>query len=337
MKVRQSIPALPDGQSDDLVVITASRKSNFVAVRLNATENLPKSPASWGISAGGQLAEPQGSAAFGRPGFQRVATIWEDASMGELMFGCPTVPVIRSSEVRFSIETYKLRPIFRWPLSYENCGEIIPVQSRSNWGVPTSGARYDSYHGLRIGSKNNNFTVGLRTTDVSTDGRIAPVERQRVGVASLTLGGRAQFKYWNDHSFWWWPMGDGGDQGDTAGIQFNYNLAYHQLSARDWSFRDLSLTLRLATGIPDRSSAKAMGDGEVYSEVQFSEINRGDIDLSTRLTNRKAMNLTVGLTVNADAVRHVTQGRLIHHNLKIPEFPQTGEAGAMIYFRLTDW
>jgi hypothetical protein len=74
-------------------------------------------------------------------------------------------------------------------------------------------------------------------------GRIMPVERQRVGVATLTLGGLAQFKYWNDHSFWWWPMGDGGDRGDTAGFQFNYNLGHHQLSAGDWSFKDLSLTL----------------------------------------------------------------------------------------------
>ena len=80
-----------------------------------------------------------------------------------------------------------------------------------------------------------------------------------------------------------------------------------------------------------------MDDGRVYSEVRFSEINRGDIDLSTRLMNQKAMNLTIGLTVNADAVRHATQDRLIHHTLGIPEFPQTGKREAMVYFRLTDW
>ena len=200
--------------------------------------------------------------------------------MGELMFGCPTVPVIRSSEVRFSIETHKIRPILDWPLAWDSCGEIIPVQPRLNWGVPTSGARYDSYNGIRIGSKDNNFSLGFRTTDASTDGRISLVERQRVGVAALTLGGVAQFKYWNDHSFWWWPMGDGGDQGDTAGFQFNYSLLHHRLSVGDWSFKDVCLTLRLATGIPNRSSATPMGDGQVYSEVQFNEINRGDIDLS---------------------------------------------------------
>lgn len=132
-------------------------------------------------------------------------------------------------------------------------------------------------------------------------------------------------------------MGDGGDQGDTAGFQFSYNLGHHRLSIRDWSFEDLSLTLRLATGIPNRNSAVPMGDGHVYSEVRFSEINRGDIDLSARLSNRYAQNLTVGITVNADAVRHATQDRLIHHTLGIPEFPQTGRFEAMMYLRLTDW
>jgi hypothetical protein len=257
--------------------------------------------------------------------------------MGDVLFGCPTVPVVHGSEVRFSLNEYKATPILTWPLTYESCGEVIPVQPRLQWGVPTYGARSDSYKGLRFGSAKNNLTLGFRSTDASSDGRLAPVERQRVGVASLTLGGLVQFRYWNDHSFWWWPMGDGGDQGDTAGFQFNYNLARHQLSAGDWAFKDLSLTLRLATGIPDRGSAVPMGDGEVYSRVSFSEINRGDIDLSTRLTNRRATNLTIGITVNADLVRHATQDRLIHHTLGIPEFPQTGKLEAMMYFRLTDF
>ncbi len=257
--------------------------------------------------------------------------------MGEFLFGCPTVPVIRGSEVRFSVDTYRARQILKWPLTYESCGEIIPVQPRLQWGIPTSGARYDSYNGIRIGSPLNNLTLGFRSTDVSGESRIGLAERQRVGVAALTLGGMAQFKYWNDHSFWWWPMGDGGDQGDTAGFQFSYNVGHHRLSIRDWSVEDLSLTLRLATGIPNRKSAVPMGDGQVYSEVRFSEINRGDIDLSARLRNRYAQNLTVGITVNADAVRHATQDRLIHHTLGIPEFPQTGRLEAMLYFRLTDW
>ncbi len=257
--------------------------------------------------------------------------------MGEVVFGCPTVPVVRGSEVRFSINTYKLTPLLEWPISYESCGEITPVQQRIQWGLPTLGARYDSYSGIRIGSPKNNLTLGFRSTDASSDGRFAAAENQRVGVASLTVGGMAQFKYWNDHKFWWWPMGDGGDQGDTAGFQFNYNLGAHNLSAGGWDFKELSLTLRLATGIPNRSSAVPMGDGQIYTSVAFDDINRGDIDLSTRLTNRKVGNLTVGLTVNTDAVRHATQDRLIHHNLGIPEFPQTGKSEVMMYFRLTDW
>ena len=256
--------------------------------------------------------------------------------MGDYVFGCPTVPAVGSSEVRFSIDTRKIRPIFNWPLTYESCGEIIPVQHRLQWGLPTLGARYDSYNGIRLGSHRNNFSLGFRSTDASSEGRYALAERQRVGVASLTLGGLVQFKYWNDHGFWWWPMGDGGDRGDTAGFQFNYNLGHHNLSVSDWAFRDVSLTLRLATGIPNRASARPMGDGQVYTQVEFGEINRGDIDLSSRLTNRRAQNLTLGITVNADAVRHATQDRLIHDNLGLPEFPQTGKLEVMVYFRLTD-
>jgi hypothetical protein len=256
--------------------------------------------------------------------------------MGDMLFGCPTVPVVLGSEVRFSINTNKTRRILDWPLSYETCGEIIPVQPRLQWGIATSGARYDSYSGLRFGSRNNNLALGFRSTNVSSESRIGPAENQRVGIASLTLGGRVQFKYWNDHFYWWWPMGDGGDQADTAGFQFKYNLAHHQLAVDDWAFRDFSLTLRLATGVPNRSSGRPMGDGQVYTEIRFNEINRGDIDLNTTLTSRKAMNLTVGITVDADAVRHAVQDRLIHHNLGIPEFPQTGKSEVMMYFRLTD-
>ena len=257
--------------------------------------------------------------------------------MGELLFGCPSVPVVRGSEVRFSIDESKLYPLFDWPLAGVSCGEITPSQQRIQWGVPANGSRYDSFLGARFGGARNNLTLGWRSTSASTDGRISAVERQRVGVASVTLGGLVQFKYWNDHYFWWWPMGDGGDQGDTAGLQFNYNLAAHQLHTGGWAFEDLSLTLRLATGIPNRASGVPMGDGQVYSEVAFSEINRGDVDLHTTLANRSATHLTVGLTVNADAVRHAVQDRTVHHTLGIPEFPQTGRFEVMLYLRLTDF
>lgn len=252
---------------------------------------------------------------------------------------CPTVPVIRGSEVRFSIEEpRRMLTLSHWPLAYVSCGEITPSSSlRTQWGVPTNGARYDSYSGLRLGSDRWNLTLGARSTHTSSDGRLAPVERQRVGVAALTLGGRVRFKYWNDHAFWWWPMGDGGDQGDTAGLQFAYNLAPHDLSLRGWAFEDVQLTLRLATGIPNRNSAQPMGDGYVYSEVRFGDVNRGDVELSTTLSDKGARRLEVGILVNSDAVRHATQDRAVHHTLGIPEFPQTGRFEAMMFMRLINW
>jgi len=257
--------------------------------------------------------------------------------MGEFLMACPSVPVIRGSEVRFSIDEHKVIPLRQWPLAYVGCGEITPSQPRIQWGVGTFGARYDSFTGLRLGSLRNNLTLGARSTNAGSEGAIAPAERQRVGVASLTLGGRVRFKYWNDHNFWWWPMGDDGDQGDTAGLQFSYNLGAHGLATGGWSFGDLSLTLRLATGVPNKNSGVPMGDGQVYSEVRFSDINRGDVDLHTTLSDSKARQLTLGVTVNSDAVRHAVQDRAVHRTLGIPEFPRTGQLGVMFYLRLTEW
>ena len=222
--------------------------------------------------------------------------------MGEFFAECPTVAVIRGSEVRFSVDESKIRRILNWPLSYVSCGEITPNQPRLQWGVPTHGARYDSFSGLTLGNARNNLTLGSRSTYVSGDSPMATLETQRVGVATVTLGGRVRFKYWNDHAFWWWPIGDGGDRGDTAGLQFSYNLGAHQLEASGWMFNDLSLTMRLASGIPNRNSAVPQGDGEVHTEVQFPSVDRGDIELSTSLTNRNAQRLELGITVNTGAM-----------------------------------
>lgn len=60
-----------------------------------------------------------------------------------------------------------------------------------------------------------------------------------------------------------------------------------RLAIDEWRFRDFSLTLRLATGIPNRASGKPVGDGQVYTSVAFDDINRGDIDLSTGLSNAR--------------------------------------------------
>ena len=98
--------------------------------------------------------------------------------MGDYVFGCPTVPVVRGSEVRFSIDERKIVPLFDWPLTYESCGEIIPVQHRLQWGLPTLGARYDSYNGIRVGSRRNNFSLGFRSTDFA-EGQRAFAEKRK--------------------------------------------------------------------------------------------------------------------------------------------------------------
>jgi hypothetical protein len=265
----------------------------------------------------------------------------ESFDMGDIFLGeCPTVAKVSGSEVQFSVQTNKTRKLSSWPFrpTWVACEDIAPAQYRSQWGVPIYGPRYDSYNGLRLGDERNNFTMGFRSTTAGSSSSIAPVENQRVGVASVTLGGQYRFKYWNDHLFWWWPMADGGDQGDTAGLQFSYNLEPHALSAgKYWSFSDLSLTLRLASGIPNRNSAVPMGDGEVYTDVAFNSVDRGDLSLSSTLQGRKGQRLELGITVNSGALRHAVQSDVVHRNLQIPEFPKTNQAEVMLYMRLTEF
>jgi hypothetical protein len=261
--------------------------------------------------------------------------------MGDLFLGaCPTVAKISGSEVQFSVETKKTKKLQSWPFrpTWISCEDIAPVQQRMQWGVPIYGSRYDSYNGLRFGSESNNFTMGFRSTTTGSLSSIAPVENQRVGVASVTLGGQYRFKYWNDHLFWWWPMADGGDQGDTAGLQFSYNLGSHGFKAgRYWTFSDLSLTMRLASGIPNRNSAAPMGDGQIYTDVAFNGVDRGDLSLSSTLQGKHGQKLELGITVNSGALRHAVQSDFIHKNLEIPEFPKTSNIEVMLFMRLTEF
>ena len=259
--------------------------------------------------------------------------------MGDtFMVECPSVATIHGSEVRFSIqEPLQSHRLLNWPLSGLQCGEITPTQRRLQWGVPTQGARYDSFLGLRFGDESNNLTLGARTTNTSSENPLRFVENQRVGVASITIAGQVRFKYWNDHAFWWWPMGDGGDQGDTAGLQFSYNLAQHKIFAGSWLFEQFNLTLRLATGIPDRASARPMGDGVVYTQVRFPQVDRGDLDASATLKSNHSYRLDVGFTVNSGLVRNTVQSKAIHRSLGIPEFPRTNQSDVMMYLRLTNW
>ncbi|HUG39989.1 MAG TPA: hypothetical protein VMM12_05875 [Longimicrobiales bacterium] len=92
-----------------------------------------------------------------------------------------------------------------------------------------------------------------------------------------------------------------------TGLQFGYNLGAHDIRASDWKFQELNLTMRLASGIPKRDSARPMRDGFVYSEVAFKGVDRGDIDLSTSLTNRRQERLEIGVVVNSGSLRHSVQ------------------------------
>lgn len=251
---------------------------------------------------------------------------------------CPSVATILGSEVRISVtEPLRTHQLLNWPIAHIACGEIVPEQLRTQWGVSSQGGRYDSYNGLRFGSERNNLTFGFRSTNTTANDVLQPVANQRVGVASVTIGGRVRFKYWNDHAFWWWPMADGGDQGDTAGLQFSYNLAPHQFRTGSFLFEQVNLTLRLASGIPNRNSAQPMGDGVVYTEVRFPQVDRGDLDLSATLTNRRLYRLDVGLTINSGALRNAVQSKAVHRTLSIPEFPKTNRQDVMLYLRLTNW
>lgn len=256
--------------------------------------------------------------------------------MSEFILQCPTVPTLGDSEVRFSLKKHKARRIFEWPLRYVSCKEIIPDQPRRQWGVSTRGARYDSFGGLQLGSPRNNLTLGSRTTHAGAGSRIAAAENQRVGVATLTLGGRVRLKYWNDHGYLLWPIGDGGDQGDTAGFQFSYNLAPHRLSKAGWSFEQFSVTLRLATGIPNRASARPRGDETVYTEVRFPEIDRGDLNLNLGLS-RQPMHMDIGLTLNSGQLAHGVQNEGVHGPLGIPYIPHRSHVEAMMYIRVRNW
>jgi hypothetical protein len=265
--------------------------------------------------------------------------------MGDgFLVACPTVPELDGPVVKFKPDTKRMMEAVKWPFkSVEpvSCAQAsIPDLPRLKWGVLTSGARYDSFSGLKfkLPGDGTSLTLGARSTNVSSESIIAGAETQRVGVATLTVANTLRFKYWNDHFFWWWPMGDGGDQGDTAGLQVSYNLGKHGLTAgKEWEFKDLSLTMRLASGVPNRERTAPMGDGEVYTDVQFDSIHRGDIDLSTSLVNKRNQRLDVGLLVNSGAVKDAVQCGVVHQPMGIPCFEKSSKVEVMMYMRLTDF
>jgi hypothetical protein len=237
--------------------------------------------------------------------------------------------------MRFSLSSSEVRPILNWPIKYVSCQEITPPQLRVQWGRQVEGARYDKYNGVRLNLGGGGTTLDYGFRETNATGRLARVEGQRVGVASLTIDGKYQLQYWNDHHFPWWPIGDGGDQGDTAGVSLSYGLGRVGFPlSKGWSWSQMRLSLRMATGIPDHASAVTRHGTTIYTRVEFDDIDRGDIDLNALFNNVNLQQLDVGITVNSGAVRNLVQSKLVHRNLGIPEFPRTPPLGAMIYFRL---
>lgn len=254
----------------------------------------------------------------------------------QFFLACNTVPEIAGTEVRFSIKTCDIVQIRNWPLRYITSDTITPPQCRLQWGTPVCGPRLDSYYALRLGDENYNFEVGMRST--SAGGALRRLEEQRVGVATLTLSGLFKISYWNDHDFWWWPMGGGTDQGDTAGVKLSFNLGDRGFPlAKGWQWETLNLSLRLATGIPNKNSVTEKEGRKFYADVEFSGVDHGDIDLNATLTKKDTQVLTVGVFVNSGAVRNATQNRLVHQNLNIPEIPTKNNIDAVIYMRLEGW
>jgi len=251
---------------------------------------------------------------------------------------CNTVPTIVNSEMRISVSTRQIKKLPQWPIAWEGCVEATPAQLRTQWGKPTSGGRIDGFNGFRLGSAANNLTIGTRVTQTTTDAPMADLENQRVGVASLTVGGRFRLKYWNDHGNWKLPISDGGDQGDTAGFQLSYNLGPHGVQTGGWTFQKVDLTMRLATGIPTRGQTKNVGGYDVYTGVRFNDVERGDLNLNATLTKPVLhQRLDVGMTLNSAAIGHFFQNTVVHDKLGIPRFQKShGRSEVHLYFRLVN-
>jgi hypothetical protein len=101
-----------------------------------------------------------------------------------------------------------------------------------------------------------------------------------------------------------------------------------------WSWNQMRLSLRMATGIPNRNSAVTKDGTTIYTQIEFEDIDRADINLNALFSNINQQQLDVGITVNSGGVRNLFQSKLVHHNLDIPELPQTKHLEVMVYFRL---
>jgi len=243
-------------------------------------------------------------------------------------FSDPNYPVIATNprtESRQSAKDgtrYNLRGL-PW-LSYLSFTELAAPQHRLQWGQPTSSGRRDSYSAVRIGSEEWHLDYGLRSTMTTADtspNQLSQVENQGVGFASLRLK-YVVLSYWNDHGFWWWPLADGGDQGDTAGLSLGYLPTNGGLPLQgNWKLSSIIFNMRLASGIPVRGSEALQPDGRlVYQQVVNPEISRGDLNIATQLTTPKGHAVEFGFGISSGAFRNWVQSQIIHRSLDIPEF-----------------
>lgn len=274
--------------------------------------------------------------------------------MGEKVYyaSCNTVPTLVGSEVRFSFTRADLRPIPNLPIKYVTCDELTPPQLRTQWGLTTQGARADLYSGLRMGSDKWYLEVGSRSTYADRSSPLKDVETQTVGVVTASLGGAFRISYWNDHAFSFWkPIGGGlpffekvltkqpgrqWDFGDTAGLKLSWDLSGGRgipvSDGSPWRFDHISLTMRLATGIPEQTSVVNLAGHKFYSRIDFQGVDRGDLNLNAGF-GRGDQRLDVGLWLNSGALRHIVQSKFVHQSLDIPQLPPTDVSEVLLYLR----
>nr|WP_322762911.1 SpvB/TcaC N-terminal domain-containing protein [Frankia sp. Cr2] len=238
-------------------------------------------------------------------------------------------------DLRFGIEV-KPEAALYGPIESLSRYMLSPSQLRNQWGQSVDGYRIDRESSLRI-SGSPIFVVvpaarvrwdpvlslelGTRTSNAS--GRIAQVENQTVGYARIGVGEHARLEYYNDHRFLWWPMGDGGDQGNTAGVRITAEkLSAHLLRAgnTEWRIESVGAHLRLASGIPDRKKTVNTAGRTFYRDVAFGEISQGILSASVTARSSTGWGVTLEGGLNRAGIRDVAQNQLVHRNLGIPEF-----------------
>ncbi|WP_430908145.1 RHS repeat-associated core domain-containing protein [Maribacter sp. 2-571] len=242
----------------------------------------------------------------------------------------PTTPLSESGDFFYAPGRYFFTD---FPLvSIISFSQYTNSDQRMQFGQTTGNARSDSYTALRVGNDRFHLDVGYRSTMVSNDAslhQMQQVEEQRVGVLGLQLG-PVGLAYWNDHAFW--PTGDGGDQGDTAGASLSYIPNNGIDMGSGWLLNNLSLNLRMATGIPVRGSEALEGGDVIYQEVIRPDISRGDLFLQGQLSKGN-YNLDIGAGIDSGLLRHAIQSDLVHRNLDIPEFRSESHFGAYLFVR----